>query len=95
MSFILALLDIVRDIIGLYQFAVLIYVIMGWLEHFNVVNRYNQAVYAIHTFLFRIIEPVLNVIRRVIPIISGIDLSPLILLLFLSFLNNFLSRLMH
>jgi YggT family protein len=95
MSVILALMDILRDVIGIYQFAILAYVILGWLEHFNVVNRYNQAVYTIHTFLFRIIEPVLNKIRRVVPMISGIDLSPFVLLLFLSFLVNVISRSMR
>ncbi len=73
----------------------MISVILTWLVQFNVVNTSNQLVYMVGDFLYRITEPVLKRIRSVIPPIGGIDLSPLILLLALFFIqqqirNNFI-----
>ena len=48
------LLSVVLKIIGLYKFLVLVYIILGWLEALNIVNRYNQIVYTIHSFLFSV-----------------------------------------
>ncbi|MCX7338558.1 MAG: YggT family protein [Alphaproteobacteria bacterium] len=73
------LLAVVVKIIDLYRWLLIIYVIMGWLEAFGIVNRYNQFIYGLHTFLFRIIEPALVPIRRFMPNMGDIDLSPLAL----------------
>ncbi|MCE3231428.1 MAG: rane protein [Alphaproteobacteria bacterium] len=65
-----------------YWWAIVIYVILGWLEQFNVINRYNNFVYGLHTFLFRVVEPALVPIRRLLPNMGGgVDLSPLVLIL--------------
>ncbi|MBX9805616.1 MAG: YggT family protein [Alphaproteobacteria bacterium] len=79
--------------LNLYWWAVVIYVILGWLEHFNVINRYNNFVYGLHTFLFRIVEPVLTPIRRLLPNFGGIDLSPIALLLLIYLLQMILVQL--
>lgn len=84
------LLRVVLLAINLYWWAIVIYVILGWLEQFNVINRYNQFVYNVHTFLFRIVEPALTPIRRVIPDLGGIDISPIILILILYFVQGIL-----
>jgi YggT family protein len=71
--------------LSLYWWAIVIYVIISLLEQFNVINPYNQFVYTVHSFLFRIVEPVLSRIRRFLPSLGTIDISPLILLLIIHF----------
>lgn len=90
-----AFLDVFLMILGLYQTAIFIYVILGWLENFGIINRYNQFVYTLHTVLFRVIEPALGGIRRFLPAIGGIDFSPLVLLLITTFLIRVIARLVH
>lgn len=90
------LIPLIRVIImalNVYWWAVLIYVLLGWLEMFNVVNRYNNFVYGVHTFLFRIVEPALVPIRRLLPHMGGVDLSPMILILFIYFIQGMLIQL--
>lgn len=79
--------------INLYWWAVVIYVILQLLEQFNIINRYNQFVYNLHTFLFRLVEPALTPIRRILPNLGTIDLSPMVLILFLYFLQGVLAML--
>jgi YggT family protein len=62
-------------------------VILSWLVHFNVVNVRNPFVNAVGRFLYQITEPILRPIKRVVPPLGGIDISPLILLLLLGFLR--------
>jgi YggT family protein len=79
---------LILSVIGLYKFIVLVAVIMQLLVAFNVINTHNRFVYVIYDFLMRLTEPVFQRIRRYVPAISGIDLSPLILLLGLEFLQR-------
>ncbi|WP_032113049.1 YggT family protein [Candidatus Paracaedibacter symbiosus] len=88
------LLSVIIIALNLYWWAVMIYVIMEWLEHFNIINRYNQAIYNIHTFLFRIVEPALVQIRRVLPTMGSMDISPIILLLLIVFVQGVAAKLM-
>ena len=90
-----AFLDVLLMVLGLYQTAIFIYIILGWLEYFGVINRYNQFVYNIHTVLSRIIEPALNGIRRFLPSIGGFDFSPLVLLLITIFLIRIITRMVY
>jgi YggT family protein len=76
-------------------FWVLIFsVIMSWLLAFGVVNTSNQLVSTISDFLFRVTEPVLRPIRRILPDFGGLDLSPLVMLLAIHFIRDVLQRLM-
>ena len=88
-----AVIDLISTIINIYILAVVISVVLTWLVQFNVVNTSNRLVYMVGDFLYRITEPVLKRIRSVVPPIGGIDLSPLILLLGLTFLQRFLPSL--
>lgn len=81
------LLTILDKIIELYILIVFVSVIMSWLAAFNVINRSNQFVMMISEFLYRITEPVLRQLRRVIPNFGGIDLSPVALILILYFVQ--------
>ena len=77
----ITVLELIALALQIYLYVVLAWVIFTWLYSFNVVNPRNQAVAAIGKFLFQVTEPVLRPIRRVLPNLGGIDLSPLVLTL--------------
>ncbi len=84
----LAVWQLIDKVIGLYMLVVFISVVLTWLVQFKVVNTSNQMVYMIGDFLYRITEPLLKRIRSVVPAVGGIDLSPLILLAVLWFVQT-------
>lgn len=90
---ILPLLFVINTVLTLYWWAVFIYVIFNLLITFDVINRYNPAVYNTQAFLFRIVEPALDRIRRFLPSINGLDFSPLALLLAITFIEKILNLL--
>jgi YggT family protein len=67
-------------------------VILSWLVAFNVVNTHNRIVGTIGEFLYRITEPALAPIRRYIPAIGGLDLTPIVLLFLLYFARLLLAE---
>lgn len=87
MNSLVLLIDTVLDI---YVWLLLIWVIMSWLISFDVINTRNRFVYLVSDFLYRITEPVLRPIRRVVPLIGGIDVSPVVLILIIMFIRNLL-----
>ncbi|MGC4408916.1 YggT family protein [Rhizobium rosettiformans] len=64
--------------------------IFSWLYAFNVINSSNRFVAALGQFLYNVTEPVLRPIRRFMPDLGGIDISPIIVLLIIFFLRSFL-----
>ncbi|CAO5682595.1 MAG: hypothetical protein HEEMFOPI_00742 [Holosporales bacterium] len=78
----------------LYRWAIFAYIILGWLEFFKVVNPYSQIVYSIHNALFSVVEPALNQIRKLLPVRTAIDFSPIVLILILYFVEDVLRRLL-
>ncbi|MEK9691505.1 MAG: YggT family protein [Rhodospirillaceae bacterium] len=80
--------------IDLYIWLVIIGAILSWLVAFNVINTSNQLVYLILDFLYRITEPALRRIKRFLPNLGGIDISPVILILGLIFIQMVLAN-MH
>lgn len=82
------LLSLISSIISLYDLALIVWIVLGWLIRFNIVNHSQYVVYRVMSFLTQIIEPVLVQIRKIIPIISGVDLAPLVLFLLIEFLQN-------
>ncbi len=87
MQSILLLIDTVVDI---YIMVILAQVILSWLVAFNVVNTRNRFVYLVGDMLYRITEPALKPIRRLMPNLGGIDISPVVLILGLWFSRNLL-----
>ena len=71
----------------IYWWIIIASAIFSWLYAFNVVNPRNQFVGTIGNMLYRLTEPALRPIRRFMPDLGGIDISPIILLLVLSFLS--------
>lgn len=85
-----AIFILIDTIISLYIWALIISAILSWLVAFNVINTSNRFVYMVGDFLYRVTEPALRPIRNVIPNLGGIDISPVILILILVFLRNFI-----
>ena len=83
-----ALLVLLNEIITLYLYTLFVYVVMSLLIQFQMINSYNKIINAIFRALISIHEPLLGNIRRYMPSLSGIDLSPVIVILLLSFIKN-------
>jgi YggT family protein len=84
---------ILDRIIDLYILAVIAMAILSWLVAFNVVNTRNRAVHMIGDLLYRVTEPALRPIRRILPNLGGIDVSPIILFFILKFVQLELEQL--
>lgn len=84
----ISLLNFIAMVITLYMWVIIISAILSWLIAFNVINRHNQVVYMIADTLQRLSEPALRPIRRNMPDLGGIDISPVILILALIFLRD-------
>ena len=76
------------QIIGLYILLIVASAILSWLVAFNVVNSHNNVVRQIGSFLYRITEPALAPIRRFMPDLGGIDISPIVLIFALILLRD-------
>ena len=77
--------------INLYWYIIIAAAIFSWLYAFNVVNSRNQFVAIVWDMLSRLTEPALKPIRRLLPDLGGVDISPIILLFILIFLEIFLN----
>jgi YggT family protein len=82
-----AIFWLIDSVIGLYITVVIIQVVLSWLVAFNVVNTRNRFVYLVGDLLYRLTEPALGPIRRVLPSFGGVDISPVVLILLLYFLR--------
>jgi YggT family protein len=75
------------QILEIYKWIVIAAVIVSWLTAFNVINQYNNFVRTLLRILIALTEPVFRQIRRVIPPMGGLDLSPIIVFLIIWFLQ--------
>ncbi len=87
-----ALLSVILLVARLYIYILIAAAILSWLIAFNVVNTRNQLVSMIADALWRLTEPVLRPIRRVLPNLGGLDLSPVVVILVLVFIMNLIAR---
>lgn len=76
------------EILALYRYVMIAYIIISLLLHFQVLNTRNDLVYRINYFLGRITSPVLDPIRKRLPDLGGIDISPIIVFFGLELLQN-------
>jgi YggT family protein len=81
----LAVLQVILLVLDIVWWLVIVSAILSWLYAFNVVNARNPLVDSIGNFLYRATEPLYRPIRRVLPDLGGIDLSPLVVLLLIFF----------
>ena len=85
-----ALLDVVMLALNLYTWLIIASAILSWLVAFNVINTRNDLVRSIWQFLHQVTEPVLRPIRRILPNLGGIDISPVILLLLIFLIQGWI-----
>ena len=90
-----ALIQVLRVAINIYVFILIASAVMSWLLAFNVLNARNQFVSMLAEFLYRVTEPVLRPIRRFIPHLGGIDVSPVVLILVLYFFQLVLGSILR
>ncbi|MBT9370691.1 YggT family protein [Rhizobium sp. CSW-27] len=83
-----ALFQTIDLALNLYTWVLIVGAIFSWLYAFNVINSHNQVVNSIGTMLYNLTEPALRPIRRVMPDLGGIDISPVILLLIIFFVRS-------
>ena len=85
-----SLLGLFLQIISLFQFILIIYIIGTWLVNFNIINTSNRFIYTIMDAMYRLCEPSLNFVRKYVPVFGSIDMSPIIVYLGLWFLKSLL-----
>ena len=83
----IAIFYLVLQILKLYSYIVIANVLISWLIAFNVLNTQNRFVYSILDLTYRLTNPILNKIRRFLPNLGTLDISPIILLLLIWFIE--------
>jgi YggT family protein len=81
---------LVLTFLDLYMWIVIIGVVLSWLVAFNVVNTTNRFIFMVGDFTHRATEPALGRIRRYVPNLGGMDVSPMVLIILLMFLQRFI-----
>jgi YggT family protein len=84
----LALFRTIDFALEIYIWIIIASAVFSWLHAFNVVNSRNQFVASVGEFLFRVTEPALRPIRRFMPDLGGIDISPIILFIIIYFIRQ-------
>ena len=83
----IAIFYLALQILKLYSYVVIANVVISWLIAFNVLNTHNRFVYSILELTYRLTDPFLNRIRRFLPNLGSLDISPIILLLLIWFIE--------
>ena len=83
----IAIFYLTLQVLKLYSYVVIANVIISWLVAFNILNTSNRFVYSILDFTYRLTDPILNKIRRFLPNLGAFDISPIILLLLIWFIE--------
>ena len=83
----IAIFYLALQILKLYSYVVIANVVVSWLISFNILNTQNRFVYSILEFSYRLTDPILNKIRRFLPNLGSLDISPIILLLLIWFIE--------
>lgn len=84
----ISLINLVITLIDIVFWLIIASAIISWLVAFGIINTRNQMVSTVVDMLYRLTEPILAPFRRIIPSISGLDISPVVALLILSFIRN-------
>ena len=85
-----SLIILFDQVINLYTWVLIINVIFSWLLAMNIFNTQNRIIIAVYYGTKRLTDPLLNPIRNFLPNLSGIDISPVVLILILYFIRNLL-----
>jgi len=92
-GFLVPVLEVVKFLLNIYWWIIIAAAVMSWLISFRVINTYSRPVSIIGDFLYRATEPVLAPIRRFLPNFGGLDISPVILLIAIWFIQMELENL--
>ncbi len=82
------LILLIVQVVYLYNCVLIAWLVLSWLISFGIVNRYQPFVQRVNVALFRLTDPLLRPIRKYMPDLGGIDISPIILMLLLNFISN-------
>lgn len=82
------LLTFISYVLQLYVYVLIAAAVFSWLIAFNVINARNQFVNMLGTFLYQVTEPVLRPIRNILPAMGGLDLSPIVVILIIFFIQS-------
>ena len=83
----IAIFYLALQVLKIYSYVVIANVIISWLIAFNVLNTHNRFVYSILELTYRLTDPILNKIRKFLPNLGSLDISPIILLLLIWFIE--------
>ena len=83
----IAIFYLALQILKLYSYVVIANVVVSWLIAFNILNTQNRFVYSVLELSYRLTDPILNRIRRFLPNLGSLDISPIILLLLIWFIE--------
>lgn len=83
----LELLQFISTLLQLYVYVLIAAAVFSWLIAFNAVNPRNQFVATVGNFLYQVTEPVLRPIRNILPAMGGLDLSPIVVILIIFFIQ--------
>ena len=83
----IAIFYLALQILKIYSYVVIVNVIISWLVAFNVLNTQNRLVYSFLELTYRLTDPILNRIRRFLPNLGTLDISPIVLLLLIWFIE--------
>lgn len=81
--------------LDIYKWIIIAMIIVSWLIAFDIINRRNRFVDLVWDFLVRITEPVLAPIRRFMPHLGGIDISPIVLFIIIFFIQQVLMQILY
>ena len=87
-----AFLILIDQILSIYLYTLIVYVVLTLLIQYDFINRYNRLVDRIVRALIALHEPLLIQVRRIVPFIGGLDFSPVIVILLLSFFRNLIKQ---
>jgi len=88
MSLILPVFELISAVINIFIWMLIVSAILSWLTAFGVINRYNRVVATIGDTLYRLTDPILRPIRNILPNLGGVDVSPIVAILVLTFINR-------
>ena len=83
---------LIITVLDIYKWVLIASAILSWLLAFDVLNTRNRLVYSINDFLWKVTEPALRPIRRILPNLGGVDVSPVILILIIWFIQDLIRR---
>ena len=88
MSLIFPVFELISAVIQIFIWMLVVSAILSWLTAFGVINRYNRVVATIGDTLYRLTDPVLRPIRNILPNLGGVDVSPIVAILVLHFIDS-------